>query len=573
MIIKLIMSKIDQEVVDFLQTEESLLTSILDSLVEQLDKNRDRQSAQTSLARDLTSEIVATTHNEERVQIYSDEAVAHRLAKKANTDIKQLKSIVAEPYFARIELEEDLADGTTKQIEYKIGKIANPDCRIIDWRKAPIAKLYYEYQEGDLYDEEILGRERTGEVKLKNSYEIAKQKIESINCRHGKFGKKDGVWQEMKSNSGPRNNYGELPDILSLITATQFRSITDDAEQAVLIQGVAGSGKTAVAMHRLSWLLFEDNSDLNAADILVTLKSRGLHRYIANTLENLEIDKKTLQLWEEVVLKEFRKIFNKEALSIAVDPAPIGQKRLLYSKEFLTAFMEKAQAKSDANLDNLIDLSTDILSKPESFITSDLLNSSASKAAAQRITSNAQKDFYDLEAMIVILNAYAEIKPSVFRNRYKHLIVDEIQDFAAPELDFLFSILENPQQVTLLGDINQQILSDFSFPGWAYLQKKIGIKADSEIVQLKVSHRSTLPIIRVAEAISGEAHSASGRPGKLPIHFTCGNADKALAATIHWLKTAQEKYPTSLSAVVCPNAQSARELYRNLAPTFNEAVR
>ena len=52
----------------------------------------------------------------------------------------------------RISLEEDESNGKTKMIEYKLGFATNSDLRTMDWRKAPITKLYYEYKDGDDYE-------------------------------------------------------------------------------------------------------------------------------------------------------------------------------------------------------------------------------------------------------------------------------------------------------------------------------------------------------------------------------------------------------------------------------------
>lgn len=541
----------------FLKSEEDLLLNILNSLNEQIQHLDQREKAQSLLARDLTSEIVNTKRAEEKVQVYSDEAVAHGLVKKSRDSIKIMQKQLKDPYFARIELLEDLESGEQKTIEYKLGKYANPDCRIIDWRKAPIAKLYYEYNEGDLYDEVIQEKERSGEITLKNSYKIEEGKIQEVICRHGSFVKENNSWQKKQSKSAPRQSYSSLADILALITPEQFQSITVDHDLPVLIQGVAGSGKTAVAIHRLAWLLHEDNSNLNPQDILFTLKSPALYQYVQNSISDLEEEKSIqLLLWKNLLQKISPKKF-----AYPEDKLPIGGRRILYSKKLWEVLKQYLDKFSD--FDSALQVLLNVLKNPQ--LSEPYLH--------QRISQYAEESCLDAETCVVILNLLLTNKPDLLKNTFQHVIIDEVQDFSAQELHIIFSCLKNTRHVTLMGDINQSIAADFAFPGWDHLKREIGIQDDSEIIQLRISHRSTLPIIKFCEAISDSRHSSSGRSGKAPIWFQCRREDKALHAAIHWLQTAQNKYPHSLSAVICADRQSARNLAGLLKPTFGEAVR
>ena len=133
--------------------------------------------------------MVATTRDEDKAMLASDEAVSHALTKKHGDDAKILKSLIKKPYFARFILAEEDDRGVERKFEYLLGFVANPDCRIIDWRKSPLARIFYEYQEGDEYSEEVQGVLREGTLVLRNTYVIEDSTLKQFNCSSGNFKK------------------------------------------------------------------------------------------------------------------------------------------------------------------------------------------------------------------------------------------------------------------------------------------------------------------------------------------------------------------------------------------------
>ncbi len=281
---------IPEEVKILIEEEEKILKEVLKSLESQIFTQYSKLDSESRKAKELTSKIVSTRKDEEKQMLASDEAVAHLLQKANREEIKNIKKLIKKPYFARVALEEEI-NGEIKNIEYKLGFFSNLDCRIIDWRKAPIAKLYYEYNEGDYYEEEIQERERKGKVVLKNKVHIEGSELIRLECSYGVFEKKDSNWIKSTSRYRDSSNraYNKLPDILSLITKEQFQMITEDAKTAILIQGVAGSGKTTVSLHRLAWLLNENNSKLKETEVLILVIHPILKKYIEDSLPSLEI--------------------------------------------------------------------------------------------------------------------------------------------------------------------------------------------------------------------------------------------------------------------------------------------
>lgn len=564
---------------ELIRQEEDLLAEIRTHLASQLEETSKRLQINSNLARDLTQQLVASTRDEDKAMLASDEAVAHKLSSKSFDGIETIRKQINEPYFARIELEEDLENGKTKKIEYKLGKRSNPDCRIIDWRKAPIAKLYYEYEEGDLYSEEILQKERCGEVKLKNSYEIRKGILKTINSTLGNFIKNNGSWQKKDTRTISRKSYSFLPDILALITPEQFSSITKDSDTPVLIQGVAGSGKTAVAVHRLSWLLHSENSDLNDSDIKIILKSPLLKTYIVNTLKEIEhesVKTFTIKDYAKDLVKTISpNLLHLNQLNSPRDATPSTAKRVIYSQAFTEYILKVSKQNPISRLSDAFSLIESALKSPERIIELDktrLLSKDNLKITLDRFYEHKEENCFDTEFWITALLIYQAAKPREFISYTKHFIIDEIQDFSLTELILVFGCLEKKHQVTLVGDINQSIDFDVTFPGWKFILNALDIHNESELIKLNVSHRSTLPIIKFAENFTQNKEVSKGREGRVPIWFKCSNESDAILATIRWLSLGQEKYPNAATAIICKTPEQAKQLYSFLEPTFKSAV-
>jgi DNA helicase-2/ATP-dependent DNA helicase PcrA len=143
-----------------------------------------------ALARELTSEIVATRREEDKAQLASDEAVAHGLTKLRKNKSEGLLSLAEQPYFARVVTEEG-----GREVEFRLGTASYPDVRIIDWRKAPISKLYYDYREGNAFSEVIQGKDREGMIKLRRSYHGTGNELNVIEATQGTLLRSNGGWK------------------------------------------------------------------------------------------------------------------------------------------------------------------------------------------------------------------------------------------------------------------------------------------------------------------------------------------------------------------------------------------
>jgi DNA helicase-2/ATP-dependent DNA helicase PcrA len=203
--------------------------------------------------------------------------------------------VLSRPYFGIMELEDDdLGSVSTclgKQSFFdRYGKVL-----VIDWRDAPISRLYYEYETGEFYEEEIRGRDRTGVVKSKRQVDTTGGKLCKIvdrgmllvRAEDGSWRRADGGVSSMSSKEERADH--RLPEITALISRDQFRAVTHPESSIVLLQGGAGSGKTTVGLHRIAYLAYQDPERFQPHRILVVMFNRSLQQYISRVLPELGI--------------------------------------------------------------------------------------------------------------------------------------------------------------------------------------------------------------------------------------------------------------------------------------------
>jgi DNA helicase-2/ATP-dependent DNA helicase PcrA len=574
---------------DAIEAELGSLKTTIDSLNSQRTAGEDKLHREAARARELTSQIVAARRDEDKAMLASDEAVSHALKDQKEAELQAIEKLLDKPYFARVVLEEETPTGT-KAIEYKLGFAANVDCRIIDWRKAPISKLYYDYKEGDYYSETIQGRERDGKVALRNTVEIERGELRKLSCRHGSFTRTPEGWRG--AAAGRTRAAGGLKEILALITSEQFEMITTAARTAILIQGIAGSGKTTVALHRLAWLLHEDNSPLQPGDCVVIALSRTLQSYIATTLPSLGVHGVTIVTFHDLMAHTLRRaapwaLGDSGDFRRPSEPAPHGIDRVMRSMALLKTIDQRLKGRSalaSATLGptEIARALDEALAETEAIVRLDetkLLTLDLVKNARARFARNLADGVLDRCAEAPLVRIFelitgGLIRPDGRHGKLGHIVVDEVQDYGPLELACLIGGVSKLDQLTLVGDTAQGLSGAESFPGWEKLRHYWSLGEEmSRYVSLTISHRSTLPIMRLGDYVQGRTTVTDGRAGRAPIWFVCPDESIGIKAAIDWLNRAIERYPTSLTAVVCADPDEAREVLSFLKPTFGELAR
>jgi len=149
---------------------------------------------------------------------------------------------------------------------------------------------------------------------------------------------------------------------------------------------------------------------------------------------------------------------------------------------------------------------------------------------------------------------------------YDHLVIDEAQDFGAVELKVLLATAKSRTGVTIAGDINQKIVPETDFIGWDAIAAELGIES-ARISRLEVPHRSTLPIMRVADSIVGD-QTLRGRPGPMPtLTLTDGHGGQFDHAEER-IRSVLRDHPSAHVCVVTRHREAAAAVLHDLERRF-----
>lgn len=260
------------------EEESRMLAGILAIADENL--SRIKASVQ-NLANELheLKEVYDTEDKEGLAQWFNTDA----RFKQVSQDLLRAQRSRKKPYFGRIDFTDS---GLLKKECYYIGKsviakdAAEPE--VIDWR-APIASVYYE---------KALGK-CTYSVKGEGAFEIdlsRKRTYEIENDELKDFYDSDVVANdELLTKYLARNKRAVLSEIIATIQQEQNEIIRKKPQHNMIVQGGAGSGKTTVAMHRISYILYNYDLEFKPRDFYIIGSNRILLNYITGILPDLDV--------------------------------------------------------------------------------------------------------------------------------------------------------------------------------------------------------------------------------------------------------------------------------------------
>lgn len=198
------------------------------------------------------------------------------------------------PYFSSIGIIFKNGDGQNNK--FYIGKCSisgenNAEIEVIDWR-TPIASVYYDG--------------RLGEV----SYEAPEGTVECTLTNKRMYTIKDGILQEFSDVDVTANDEllkpylnassdNRLKNIISTIQAEQNRVIRANIKNPLIVQGVAGSGKTTAALHRIAYLVYDNEKTLKPSDFMIIAPNKLFLDYISEVLPDLGVENVNQLTFEE----------------------------------------------------------------------------------------------------------------------------------------------------------------------------------------------------------------------------------------------------------------------------------
>lgn len=204
----------------------------------------------------------------------------------------EYKPFFEEPYFARM----DLVDGQDGYNSYYIGKHGDEELEIVDWR-APLARKYYQKSKLNFsinqFDYKLVLRRalrtRNGKVlDFQNEYLCVSDYL----TKEEIAGRDEAAIFDpyLKDILKSRKEKQEICDIIETIQEQQYDIITAPEDAQFTVQGVAGSGKTMIMLHRLSYLMY-NNEDLRPSNVLVITPSDSFNAFIDELSAILELEK------------------------------------------------------------------------------------------------------------------------------------------------------------------------------------------------------------------------------------------------------------------------------------------
>lgn len=469
------------------------------------------------------------------------------------------------PYFAHLRLKEG-----KKVRDVFLGKATNLDhgLRIVDWRNAPISKLFYRYSEGDEYEEEFGEVLREGEVLARRILHIERGELWRLSNSEGTWVRQDNPNQQaLSENESPEKREdswvrlqksqvelsgGEgsafrsgstltaelgsgsvlrsskhLPDIAALIDPEQFDLISAEHDGVMVIRGSAGSGKTTVALHRISFLCFEAPERFVPQNMMFIVWGKAMRDYVAHVLPNLDIQGVRVTTWRQWSVLSFRRHFpDWPSLTKEITPDSVRQVKLHPStmhrlEQWISSTPEKSKDLQQV-FEDWAHVLTDIEAIKRDF-TSVMTISMRDRATEWLMrqtelvefwleaSSKSERDpetWLDEEDVALLLRAYqlriGPLKEDGQVLNLAHLVVDEVQDFSPIEILVLLGICDDAKSVTLAGDTRQHISKAAGFSSWADFLAEVGV-GSTALSTLQVAYRSTRQIVDFAQKLlSGE---------------------------------------------------------------------
>lgn len=191
-----------------------------------------------------------------------------------------LEKMQEDPYFGRIDYH-NVNEKEEEQIYVGIGSLFDKEENlIVDWR-APISALYYEGNVGDRVKLRFGEHIEAFEVDLKRQFRVRNATITGMIDTDNVMG--DPYLLEVLESSSSNL----MGPVIATLQKEQNRIVRESTSKNVLIQGVAGSGKTVVMMQKIAYLLYAYRNFLKAEDILLFSPNRIFQAYISQVLPSL----------------------------------------------------------------------------------------------------------------------------------------------------------------------------------------------------------------------------------------------------------------------------------------------
>ncbi|MBF9223634.1 HelD family protein [Hymenobacter ruricola] len=550
------------------------------------------------------ADLVAADQSINRMAFTGEAAVGRK---------RRLMKLAQSPYFGRIDF---APRGSREATPVYIGVHSFMDERrrrglIFDWR-APISSMFYDFELGDAFYATPSGVIH-GAIGRKRQYKIRDGRLEfmlenDVNIHD------DVLQRELAKSSDDK-----MKNIVATIQRDQNAVIRNETAPVMVIQGVAGSGKTSIALHRIAFLLYRYRETLAARDVLIISPNKVFADYISNVLPELGEEHLPELGMEELAADllgqqyPFQTFFE-QVSALLETPAPAFVERIRFkaSFEFLgqlnqyllhveNHYFTGAALRVGSAVVPLAFLQARFrayhrvpLLKRFALVAEDVRNHV--RAATGRKLSGGEKatigeaiprmfkfnnvldfyrDFYRWLGQPALFRyepgtslEYADVFPLIYLrirlegsaayDHVKHLLVDEMQDYTPVQyavLGRLFSCRK-----TILGDVSQTV-NPYSASSAETIER---VFPQAEVVKLYRSYRSTVEITAFAQRLAPNPDIIPlERHGPAPVVAGFGSAAEELQALQGMLTAAPGSAPQSLG-IICKTLKQAEQVHEAL---------
>lgn len=535
---------------------------------------------------------------------------------------KRLTKILAIPYFGRIDFLEKKENSKVMPIYIGIHTFYDPESRatlIHDWR-APVSNMFYDHELGEAGYRSPSG-EIKGVISLKRQYRIRGGKmefmIESALTVHD-----DILQKELSSNADDK-----MKNIVATIQREQNQIIRNEDIRTLIIQGVAGSGKTSIALHRIAYLLYTFRDSISSKDILIISPNKVFSDYISNVLPELGeetvpetsmeqilsgvlehkykyqtyfglvnelLEKPSSSLIDRIAYKAsfgFISELDKFILHIENTYFKAADVKLTKYITIPAPFIEEQYLRFNRypirrRFDAMADYMLDMLKIQYTFTVTttgrNLLKKEIRLMFAGNNDIQVYKDFFkwtNNPGMFKMRKGhtleYSDLAPLAYLHlalegngnqpfRVKHLLIDEMQDYSPIQYKVIQKLF--PCRKTVLGDAGQSV-NPYGSSTAETIQKSL---TASEIMKLCKSYRSTFEITDFAQKIHPNAElEPVARHGEKPQILQFGSAVEELSGIMGLISTYRKSGYKSLG-IICKTEQQARKMADMLKSYAND---
>ena len=245
----------------------------------------------------LSEDFYSADKGEELGAMYSELSRLEEIDIDYHNKLRRIDVQKKNPYFSRIDF---LAEGQTNKIYIGLSNIKDERNIIVyDWR-TPIASMYYDFGIGEAYykvDKDVY----KGEITLKRQYKIENDTL--VGYFDTNLAIEDDILRDVLSN----NSSTKMKQIVSTIQREQNIIVRTEEFDNLLVQGVAGSGKTSIALHRAAYLLYSHRNTLKSSDILIMSPNNIFSSYISEVLPQLGEENLVETSFDQIARVELRR--------------------------------------------------------------------------------------------------------------------------------------------------------------------------------------------------------------------------------------------------------------------------